>query len=43
VPHPDQYIDQVVDAKGPPDKIIDGGMGANYNPSTFKIKLPGEK
>ncbi|MHB9833404.1 substrate-binding domain-containing protein [Paraburkholderia terrae] len=43
VPHPDQYIDQVVDAKGPPDKIIDGGMGADYNPSTFKIKLPGEK
>ena len=43
VPHPDQYIDQVVDAKGQPDKIIDGGMGADYNPSTFKIKLPGEK
>ncbi|MEM5384888.1 ABC transporter substrate-binding protein [Paraburkholderia phymatum] len=43
VPHPDQYIDQVVDAKGPPDKIIDGGMGPDYNPSTFKIKLPGEK
>ena len=43
VPHPDQYIDQIVDAKGPPDEIIDGGMGPGYNPSTFKIKLPGEK
>lgn len=43
VPHPDQYIDQVVDAKGPPDEIIDSGMGPGYNPTTFKVKLPGEK
>jgi ribose transport system substrate-binding protein len=43
VPHPDQYFDQIVDAKGPPDEIIDGGMGPGYNPSTFKVKLPGEK
>jgi hypothetical protein len=43
VPHPDQYIDQIVDAKGPPDELIDGGMGPGYNPSTFKVKLPGEK
>ena len=43
VPHPDQYIDQIVDSKGPPDVIIDGGMGPGYNPATFKVKLPGEK
>jgi ribose transport system substrate-binding protein len=43
VPHPDQYIDQIVDSKGPPDEIIDGGMGPGYNPATFKVKLPGEK
>lgn len=43
VPHPDQYVDEIVDKSGPPDELIDGGMGPGYNPATFKIKLPGEQ
>jgi ribose transport system substrate-binding protein len=43
IPKPDLYIDQIVVASGPADMLISGGLGKDYNPQTFKVKLPGEK
>ena len=36
IPHPDLYIDQMVDANGPPDMLVTGGMGPGYDPKTYK-------
>ena len=36
VPKPDLYIDQMVVADGPPDLLVTGGMGAGYDPKTYK-------
>jgi ribose transport system substrate-binding protein len=43
IPRPDLYIDQMVVPSGPADMLITGGLGKDYNPQTFKVKLPGEK
>jgi ribose transport system substrate-binding protein len=40
VPHPDLYIDQMVQPEGPPDALITGGMGPGYDPKTFKVDYP---
>jgi ribose transport system substrate-binding protein len=40
IPRPDLYIDQMVDANGPPDELITGGMGPGYDPKTYKADYP---
>ena len=36
VPHPDEYIDNMVVADGPADMLVTGGMGQGYDPKTYK-------
>jgi ribose transport system substrate-binding protein len=40
IPHPDVYIDQMVVTDGPADMLITGGMGAGYDPKTYKADYP---
>lgn len=40
VPHPDLYLEDLVDANGPPDKLVTGGMGPGYDPKTYKADYP---
>jgi ribose transport system substrate-binding protein len=40
VPHPDMYIDQMVEPDMPADALITGGMGKGYDPKTYKVDYP---
>lgn len=40
VPHPDLYIDQMVEPDMPADALITGGMGKGYDPKTYKADYP---
>ncbi|TWF59134.1 ABC transporter substrate-binding protein [Neorhizobium alkalisoli] len=37
---PDLHIKDMVMPNAPPDMLVTGGMGPDYNPSTFKIDYP---
>jgi ribose transport system substrate-binding protein len=43
VSKPDLYIDEMVVKNGPADMLITSGLGPNYDPTTFKVKVPGVK
>ena len=34
------YVEQHVVADGPDDMLVSGGMGPDYNPTTYKIDFP---
>ena len=36
----DRHIEDLVDAKGPPDKLTENGLGPTYAPSTFSVNYP---
>ena len=40
IPHPDMYLEDHVVANGPDDMLVSGGMGPDYNPTTYKIDYP---
>ena len=40
VPHPDLYVDQMVEPDAPADALITGGMGKGYDPKTYKVDYP---
>jgi len=40
IPHPDMYVEDHVVPNGPDDMLVSGGMGPNYDPTTFKIDFP---
>ena len=40
---PDMYIEDIVRNDRPADFLIWGGMGADYDPTTFSIDYPGKK
>jgi ribose transport system substrate-binding protein len=40
IPHPDMYLEDHVMPNAPDDMLVSGGMGPDYNPSTFKIDYP---
>jgi ribose transport system substrate-binding protein len=40
IPHPDMHLEDHVVANGPDDMLVSGGMGPDYNPTTYKIDYP---
>jgi ribose transport system substrate-binding protein len=40
IPHPDMYLEDHVVPNGPDDMLVSGGMGPDYDPTTYKVDYP---